>query len=211
MKVNTSTQTHRHMSKPFNIDSELDDRELKTWCQLHWQHIICKGVSGNNAPTYHDCCISFTRRGCVKKVSHPSIQSASILKIPTLRYSNTHEDLYRWLKGRLKMHHRLGNKTYFPSINTAHYTTEDDSGDDPEEQLEVLGKRYSKLMEDYSRLRDENDKLNQSNKSLVKASQNWCTKYQELLLEQPDDTPSYAETTPLKSMQKKELEDLIKL
>lgn len=208
MKVSSCTQTNPLKPKPFDINSEADDKELKTWCQFHWQHVIQKGVHGHNSPTYHDCCIAFSRRSCGKRISHPSIQSASVLKIPAIRYSSCHEDLYRWLKARLKLHHRLGNKTYFPSINTAHITTDDDIDDDPEDQLEMLGKRCTKLLEDLFKAQQENDKLKKENMMMMKATQNWCTKYQELLVQQSDDTPSYAETTPLKLIPK-EKEDLL--
>src|SRR5688572_22231963 len=112
MMITTSTQTNRNMPKSFDIHSDEDDKELKAWCLLHWQHTLCKGMQSCNAPTYHDCCLSFSRKGCVKRSSHPMIQSCSILKIPSLRNSTSYEQLYRWLKERLRLHARLGKKTY---------------------------------------------------------------------------------------------------
>src|ERR1044072_6190100 len=100
MMVTTSTQTSKFSPKLFDLTSEQDDKALKEWCRLHWQYTILKGIQGCNAPTFHDCCMSFSRKGCVKRSSHPLIQSASILKIPTLRNSATPDDLYKWLKDR---------------------------------------------------------------------------------------------------------------
>lgn len=194
----TGTQTHRFMPKPFDIHSEEDDRELKNWCRLNWQQVICKGIQGKNAPTYHDCCVCFTKRGCLKKSSHPAIQSVSVLKIPTLKHSTDHEGLYRWLKARLRTNHRLEMKTYFPTINSAHFSFEEDYEEDPEEQVELLGKRLNKTMDELTQAKQDIDKLRLDNKVLVSSSQNWCKKYQELLHRDEEETPSYAETTPFK-------------
>lgn len=155
MMVSTATQTHRYMPRRFDIHSEEDDKTLREWCKVNWQYIICKGINGNNAPTYHDCCISFSRKGSVKKASHPTIQSASVLKIPSLKSSADPDDLYRWLKNRLRAHHKLELKTYFPTINTAHFTSEADYNDDSDEQLEVLGKRCTKAMEELAKAQHE--------------------------------------------------------
>src|SRR5687768_3592829 len=98
MMVAISTQTRGTLPKTFDLASDEDDKELMAWCRLHWQLTICKGIQGCNAPTYHDCCLSFSRKGCVKRTSHPQIQSASVLKIPSLKNTTSHQGLYRWLK-----------------------------------------------------------------------------------------------------------------
>ena len=102
-----------------------DCQELKTWCRLHWLHTICKSVQNSNAPVYDDCCISFSRKGFVNRISHPLIQSASVLKIPSLRKVNSPEELYDWPRERMMVHLKLEKKLYFPSINmpTSHQTT----------------------------------------------------------------------------------------
>jgi hypothetical protein len=211
MMVTTSTQTHRHMPKSFDIHSDQHDKELKEWCQLHWQHIICKGIQGNNIATYHDCCISFSKKGSIKKGSHPAVQSTSILKILSLKTTSGPDDLYRWLKSRLRAHNKLDLKTYFPSINTAHFTTEDDYLEDPQEQVEMLAKRCNKVMEELAKSRDDLDRLRQENRVLLQSTKSWCSKYQELLLKQQDDTPSYAEITPLKPHKHQHSIDLLQI
>lgn len=198
MLVSVSTQTLRNRPKQFDINSEEHDKELQDWCRLHWQMTICKGVNSCNTPTYHDCCISFSRRGCVKKDSHPSIQSASILKIPSLKIADSHEALYIWLKNRLKIHHNMGQKTFFPSINSAHFNEEDDEFNDPFEKAEVLSKRIVDMAQELEKTRAESMKIKEENKRLLHSSKTWFDRYQELLYKNKDEVASYAETTPIK-------------
>ena len=209
MLVNVSTQTLRNCPKPFDITSEEHDKELLEWCRLHWHLTICKGVKSCNTPTYHDCCISFSRRGCVKKDSHPSIQSASILKIPSLKMADSHDALYRWLKNRLKIHHNFGQKTYFPSINTAHFNEEDQEFDDPFEKAEVLGKRMAEISHQLEKTREETNKLKEENRRLLLSSKTWFDRYQDLLYQNKDEVASYAETTPKKAFKMSPRSNLI--
>ena len=211
MLVSTSTQTHRYSPKLFDVESDVHDKELKEWCRLHWQHTVCKGIQSYNAPTYHDCCVSFSKKNCVKKMSHPSIQSASVLKIPSLRNGSSHEELYRWLKERLRVHGRLGKKTYFPSINTAHFDDDDEHCEDKTEDMELLGKRFANTLHELDKARDEIHRLQEDNKKLLSASKSWCAKYQEIAFKHLDDTASYAQSTPLKPLKIQDVDDLLNL
>lgn len=179
-----------------DLDSQDDLRKLQDWCQLHWKETILKGVQGCNAPVYHDCCISFSRRCFTKKDSHPPIQTASILKVPGLRYAHNHMELYKWLRDRLTDQYRLGKKVYFPTVNTAHYTQDDDDGPDPYEQVRMLCKRVSDLTKEFDKHLDEVHRLREENKSLLQAKKHWYQKYQDLLYK--EETPSYMVMTPLK-------------
>ena len=85
-----STQTQKP-PRVYDLTSEEDAKELKNWCRIHWQYTLCKGIKGCNIPIYHDCCISFSKRGCIKRLSHPPLQSASVLKIPSLRKADSPE------------------------------------------------------------------------------------------------------------------------
>ena len=211
MMITTSTQTHKNTPKPFDIHSDEDHKELKAWCRIHWQYTLCKGIQGCNAPTFHDCCLSFSRKGCVKRSSHPSIQSCSVLKIPTLKNTSNHEELFRWLKERLRLHSRLGKKTYFPSINVAHFTDDEDENVNIEEQMEVLGKRYHTTLLELDKVREENSRLTDDNMRLASASKSWCVKYQELLYKHQEETASYTQYTPIKPLRKEEDQELLKL
>ena len=199
--ISQGTQTRPNLPRPFDVNSEQHDIELREWCRLHFQLTLCKGINSFNAPTYHDCCLVFSRKGCVKRTSHPKLQSASVLKIPTLKFASTHEDLYRWLKDRLRLHHRLGKKTFFPSINTSHFNEEDDYSEDVSDEPECLGKRFDKNCHELEHARQEISKLKDENQRLLNSSKVWCQKYQDLLYKE-DETPSYAKITPFKSTTK---------
>ena len=97
-----------YSSRRFNLASEDDKQSLKTWCDVHWKDTFCKGIGGNNAATYHYCCICFSRKGYRMKDCHPYYQSASILKIPGLKNAKSADDLYKWIIGQIKEHQRLG-------------------------------------------------------------------------------------------------------
>lgn len=211
MLATSSFAVNKYSRKPFDLDSEADDKELRAWCQIHWQHTICKGINSCNAPTYHDCCISFSKRSCIKKNSHPPLQSASVLKIPSLRSSGSHQELYRWLKERLRFHQRMGKKTFFPTINTAHYDDDDDEYEDPEEKIQMLSKRCEQMVVELEKTKQEMELVRESNKRLVQSSKSWYNKYQELLSQTHDDAPSYAETTPQKAQKSFRSEELIQL
>ena len=200
-----SSQTER-APRVFDLASKEDAQELKTWCRIHWQHTLCKGIKGCNIPLYHDCCISFSKRGCIKRLSHPPLQSASVLKIPSLRNADSPEALYEWLRERLTMHYKLGKKLYFPSINIAHFNSEEDETDeDSKDQKEYLCKRVEQLSEEKVKTQEEIKQLREDNNRLQNSSKTWFTKYQELLFRMEDDVPSYTEITPKKMVDSKDI------
>ena len=209
-----STQTQKP-PRVFDLTSEEDAKELKNWCRIHWQYTLCKGIKGSNIPIYHDCCISFSKRGCVKRLSHPPLQSASVLKIPSLRKADSPEALYDWLRERLTVQYKLGKKLYFPSINIAHFNSEDDESDEEfKEQKEHLCKRLEQLSEEKTKTEEEMKQLREDNNRLLNSSKTWYSKYQELLFRVEDDLPSYAEITPKKIVTTKDLlnnDDIINL
>ena len=185
--------------KLFDLESEADDKELQSWCRAHWHDTLCKAVKGANVPYYHDCCISFTKKGCVKRFSHPPLQTSSVLKIPSLRYTRSPEELHRWLKERYKVHKQLGLKTYFPSINIAHSDIEEVvCHGDYCNSLETLGKRNQILSYENQKSNEELTVLREENRRLLGAVKRWHDKYQDILLRTQDEAPSYTETTPVK-------------
>ena len=48
-------------------------QELKNWCRFHWSNTLSKGMKNYNAPTYHDCCLCFSKRDFAKKAGHPEL------------------------------------------------------------------------------------------------------------------------------------------
>jgi len=142
----------------------------------------------------------------VKKVSHPMLQSASLLQIPTLKNMESPEELYHWLKERLHLHYKLGKKTYFPSINVAHFAEGDGSDyfrEDSDE--EMLGKRnldlsaHKKVLEEVKQLKDDNTRL-------LSSSKMWCDKYMQLLHAEETEVNSM-QMTPMKMSKTTEIDD----
>ena len=200
----TTTQTP-NIPRPFDLVNEEDAQELKNWCRVHWQYTLTKGIQNSNTPFYHDCCVSFSRRGCVKRLSHPPLQSASVLKIPSLRNVESPEALYEWLRERLIMHYSLGKKVFFPSINIAHFDSEENKTD--EDQKELLCKRVEQLSEEKLKTEQEVRQLREDNNKLLHSSKSWYTKYQELIFRIEGDTPSYTEITPKKTFSNREAQN----
>ena len=205
--ISSSTQTNCNGPRLFDLESKTDDQELMAWCRIHWQHTIDKGIQGGNSPIYHDCCISFTKKGCVKRLSHPSLQSASVLKIPSLRHATSPDTLYYWLRDRLAMHERLGKKLYFPSINVAHFHSEDDESDNLYDAVRMLNKRNDELAEEIVELERQLKASKEENRKMQGAVKSWFSKYDELIGTAYDGkpshkeaTPSYAEITPKKKL-----------
>jgi hypothetical protein len=109
----------------------------------------------------------------MKKLSHPKLQSASLLQIPTLKEVKSPEDLHTWLKQRLYLHYRLGKKTYFPSINIAHSTEDDDSSVETSSDEELLAKRQKEFSIEQKKILQEIVHLKEENKRLLSSSKMW--------------------------------------
>ena len=133
------------------------------------------------------------------------------MKIPSLKNTNTHDELYRWLKERLRLHNRIGKKTYFPSINVAHFNEDEDFQEDLEEEIEALGKRYNNTLLELDKVREEISRYKEDNKKLVSASKSWCIKYQEIMFKLQEETASYTQSTPLKPLKHKEVDGILNI
>ena len=187
------------MRKQFSLASREDAQELKNWCRFHWADTLSKAMRNCNSPIYHDCCLSFSKKGFAKKSGHPELQSASVLKIPSLRSASSPEDMYEWVRERMLIHHRLGKTPVFPTINTVHISSQEDETDtEEEEQREYLGKRCQELAHQQREALEKITQLAEDNKKLQASSKSWCLKYQELLLTQDKDEYSFTEGTPRK-------------
>lgn len=191
---------HRNLARrPFDLTNKQDDQELKTWCSLYWQDTFYRAIKNRNAPTYHDCCFSFSRRGFVKKISHPKLTSASLLQIPSLRSLESPADLHRWLRERLYLHYQLGKKTYFPTINIAHTDIEEEEEDrnKASEDVPLLEKRGLELSVEIEQLENSIARLKVENKRLLSSSRVWYDKYLDLLPKEEICLKSF-EVTPAK-------------
>ena len=177
----------------FDPASEDHTQELKNWCNFHWEQTVMRGIEANNASTYHTCCLSFSKKGCNKKNTHPPYQSASVLKIPGLMSTKSPADLYKWLRERIAEHQMLGKRPVFPSINTSHIELDSEEESGESQSAELLKKRCEELDQKIRQLADDNQRLLASSKC-------WCLKYQELLASIEDEKYSFAELTPQKAV-----------
>ena len=199
--ISMGTQTKHRGPVPFDLESNKDDLELKTWCRIHWQELIDKIVKYKNAAIFHDCCLSFSKKGCVKRHSHPPLQSVSVLKMPSMMSLDSPEAFHLWIRQRLKLRQRSDQPLYFPSINTAHFgdnSNEEDEG--MEDKVESLGKRVELLSLMHEKAHQELLALREQNTRLLASSRDWHSKYQELQMKWQDETASYADTTPCKKL-----------
>ena len=161
-----------------------------------------------NAPTYHDCCLCFSKRGFAKKAGHPELQSASLLKIPTLRNVESPEGLYEWIRNRMEIHSRIGRRPVFPSINNYHSgQIEQEETEVEEEKREYLSKRFEELTSKQREALEKIRQLTEDNNKLLASSKSWCIKYQELLTSQDKDNCSYTDGSPQKVLKQDEHND----
>ena len=193
-------QLFSNEEKYFDLNSADHAQELKNWCRFHWSNTLTKGMKNYNAPTYHDCCLCFSKRGFAKKAGHPELQSASVLKIPTLRSVENPEDLYEWIRNRMEIHNRIGKKPLFPSINTYHSSQNEQEKTEVEEgvEKEYLVKRFEELAIKQKESQEKINQLIEDNKRLLASSKNWCIKYQELLSTKDKENCSFTDGSPHK-------------
>ena len=147
------------------------------WCKNHYSDFK-KSIDNYNAMTYHDCCNCFSKRGFAKNSSHPPLQSAYILKIPTLRTVTSPEELCSWLKNRMKVHRNEGRKALFPGMNRHHSAiSEDKLVVGREEQLELLKNKYENLLREKVLFEKKIEKLKDDNSRLQASSKSWMKLY----------------------------------
>lgn len=164
---------------------------LREWSRVNWP-TIKKSIESYNPVIYHECCFCFSRRGFSKKSGHSDLQSASILRMPSLKTVSSPEELYKWLLDKLKYHHKLGRRLVFPAINRYHCELESPH-DELERQIELLSKRCESQSKQLEDLHQENVRLRSDNQRLLESSQSWCTMYyqsQELLDKNKIEPPS---------------------
>lgn len=170
--------------REMDIGKNDDMQELKQWCVFHWHKTLKKSIENYNPIIYHDCCFSFSRRGFFKTAGHPSLESASVLKIPTLRHISSADEFHRWVLEKAKARLQQGRRSIFPEINKRH--REEESEDDEDEVSRLL-KRCKELGENYTAALRKIDELIRDNTRLQAACKHWCQKYHDAVLQQEDD------------------------
>lgn len=151
--------------------------------------------------SYHDCCNSFSKRGFAKSAGHPPLQSAYILKIPTLRTVSSPEELCNWLKNRMKEHRSEGRIPVFPTMNRHHTDmVEEKEIDNRDEQVESLEKMYKDLLSEKGVLERQIEKLQLDNSRLQASSKSWMKLYQDIMFKEWSDEERWMQLQPSLSL-----------
>ena len=105
------------------------------------------------------------------------------------------------------LHYRLGKKTYFPSINVAHFAEEHDhSGLEEDSDGELLVKRKAEFSAENKKVVEEMNQLRDENRKLLSSSKMWCDKYLQLLHAGEKEVDSM-QMTPIKKSKTTEIDD----
>ena len=115
---------------------------------MHWVSVFNKTIASGGTVYYHDCCISFSRRGFKKKSGHPAEMSVSIQRLPELKKCRDHEDFYLWINEKIKMRPSLGLPAFFPTINCCHSNFKPNNQTDEFKSPSFLVKRYKEMEEE---------------------------------------------------------------
>lgn len=162
-----------------STDNRQHLQRLREWCNLHWEATIVKSMQSLNPVIFHDCCTSFSRRTFAKKSGHPGLQSASVLRIPTLRAVESPEGLCKWLLEKARSQESQGIKPLFPKINRTHLSRDTPEEDVTHQRFAYLNKRAERLQEELETANRLLQVMAAENKRLLDSSRNWFTKYQE--------------------------------
>lgn len=161
----------------FDLDSSRDLANLKEWAKTHWYSTIKKSMDSCNPAVYHECCFCFSRRTFCKRSGHRELESASVLRIPSLRSVKTPEDFFKWLLDKIKTHERLGRKTIYPAINKLHVEEEEPEEEECYRQTSMLAKRCAILQEENNGARNTIEQLVRDNSRLRESSRSWYERY----------------------------------
>jgi hypothetical protein len=172
---------------------------LLEWCKVHWTATFKRSLEACNCLYYHGCCNSFSRRRFTKVAGHPSIQSCSILKIPSFKEVDSADDLYRWLLKMITANTSKGQRMPFPSINKYHVeeVSDDEENRHREDHSPALNKRFQSVQAELDKYKSQLQDLQRDNSRLLCSSKNWRQKYYDLLDQQERQTQS-AFQTPMK-------------
>jgi hypothetical protein len=184
----------------FEADNKKHDKRLLEWCKAYWKNTFKRSIEYNNTIFYHSCCNSFSRRSFMKVAGHPSLQTCSILRIPGFREVNTAEDLHRWLLKMITSNTTTREKLPFPRINKYHTNeiSTDEEIDRKEEDSTYLQKRCYLIQEELGQYKSQLKHMHNDNERLLRSTNNWFQKYNDLLGQQDRLTQS-AFQTPLKT------------
>ena len=194
--VNSTPDTSFVQTPVFDPSSTQDKTRLYHWCKIQWP-MFCKSLHHQNSIYYHECCNSFSRRRFSKMAGHPSLQTSTIVTIPSFKEVASSDDFFRWLLKMLAFNSKKGLQCYFPTINRYHVEADDTVKlEEDEEEPEVyLKKRVDDMSRELGEVQNKLLKAQNDNKTLVKAAMSWYEKYQDVA--EGDRVPTEFQT-PLK-------------
>lgn len=183
--VNSTPETSFSELLVFDPSSTQHKSRLYHWCKSQWP-VFCKSLHHRNSIYYHECCNSFSRRHFYQLAGHPSLQTSTLVTIPSFKEVATSDDLFRWMLKMLTFNTRNGHQCYFPTINRYHVDQDHKVGhkvglEDEEEPTIYLKKRLLELNKELRGAQDRLCEVQAENKRLVQSSMNWYQKYQEVI------------------------------
>lgn len=183
--VNSTPDPSFSQIRLFDPSSTQHKTRLYHWCKTEWP-VFCRSLHHQNSVYYHECCNSFSRRRFSKLAGHPSLQTSSLVTIPSFKEVASSDDFFRWLLKMLTFNTKKGHQCYFPTINRYHVEAEDKVGlkvglEEEEEPDVFLKKRVEDLHRELRGVQERLCKAQIENKRLVKSSLNWYQKYQEIV------------------------------
>ena len=110
-----------------------------------------KAVQSGTTLVYHDCCISFSRKGFAKKSKHPPEMSVSVHRLPDFKLCKDEEELFEWMIKKIKSRSTVGLPPFFPTVNCYHSTFKLSAQPDEFESPSYLVKRYKEMEEEVVR------------------------------------------------------------
>lgn len=143
-RVNKCREYTRRLYRP---EEKTEEVVLKEWCCVYWEGVLSKAINTGSTVFYHDCCLSFSRKGFTKKSGHPAEMSVSVHRLPELKKCKGHEDFFVWIEEKLSLRRTLGLPLFFPTINCCHTNLKIQRQADELHTPSFLVKRY-KEMED---------------------------------------------------------------
>lgn len=170
---------------------------MKTWCNRHYLETVRKSIENYNALQYHYCCNSFSRRSYAKRAGHPSIHTANILKIPSLKAVSSADELYHWLRMRMREHQSEGRPAFFPGINRPHQVIPVDNNHNDGEcfKADFFKTRCESLLKENEDFVQKLEKLKEDNMKLQSSSKYWMRLYQDAVIREMDS--DHGEYKPL--------------
>ena len=164
----------------FDPSSTQHKARLYHWCRNHWP-VFCRSLHHQNPIYYHECCNSFSRRRFSKLAGHPSLQTSSLVTIPSFKEVASAEDFFRWLLKMLTFNSKKGHQCRFPALNRYHSEQDTKVGQvvEEEEPMYFLKKRIDDLNRELYSMQDKLIETQTENKRLMKSTMNWYQKYQE--------------------------------